>query len=71
MLSSTHATRETLHHVWPLLVRSLKWPCIGKWPSEDANGRPRQPGEPGYNVAGRELAGGFYACVYVLRGDLD
>ena len=71
MLSDLYTTAETKAQCWSLLVWPLKWLCIGAWPTEDVHGRPYQAGEPASEKAGQPLAGGYYACLYVLRGDLD
>ena len=49
---------------WSRLCRSLQILFSGIWPSKTMNGED----EP---RAGQELAGGFFALVYINRGDLD
>lgn len=46
------------------LAWSLKWLAMGQWPTEDEHGTPLAGG-------GRQLAGGFYAVLWAVRGDLD
>lgn len=46
------------------LAWSLKWLAKGQWPTEDENGNALVGG-------GRPLAGGYYACLWAVRGDLD
>ena len=41
----------------------------GKWPSTDWKGRPYDPASPQGRKAGRDLAGGYFGALWVLRGD--
>ena len=54
-----------------LLCWSLYWLFLGVWPRRDEHDRPYPPGSPAADRAGKQLAGGYYATLWVLRGDLD
>ena len=45
---------------------SLYWLFIGKWPERDENNQ-----EMHYPKKGKELAGGYYATLWGVRGDLE
>eukprot|EP00969_Alexandrium_andersonii_P137130 6065655-Alexandrium_andersonii.AAC.1 len=62
MLSPLYTSSRTLDAFWKLLVWSFKWLQLGRWPTEDSDGRAFTEGEPGYERAGELLAGGFSGC---------
>lgn len=43
----------------------------GVWPSTDADGNPFAPGTPEHLRQGKALAGGWKACLWIVRGDLE
>ena len=57
--------KETMDEFWDTLVWSLKALERGQWPSHDKNGTKIAGGRTG------PLAGGYYATMWTLQGDLD
>ena len=58
--------RNTMAVFWRHLRWSLWWLWRGLWPTEDANGI-----EIRSEKAGTPLAGGWYATVWLVKGDLE
>jgi hypothetical protein len=56
---------------WKRSCWSLTALYHGKWPMNDDLGRPWPPGSEDAQRAGLDLAGGFRAILYVIKGDLD
>lgn len=50
---------------------SLHWLFVGKWPERDEFDKPWGQGSPEALNAGKLLADGYYATLWVIRGDLD
>ena len=55
-----------MREFWRHLHWSLLWLYRGKWPQQDVDGRKITTPE-----AGTPLAGGYSACVWLIKGDLD
>ena len=55
------------------LAWSFYWLFVGKWPHRDENNRPYNPDSPEGLKAQKnmDLAGGYYGCLWVLKGDLE
>ena len=70
IFSTCIAARNMREH-WKLLRWSLKWLMLGRWPTSDEEDHVYEPGEPAFSRAGQQLADGWYACVYMIRGDLE
>ena len=66
ILQSPRAGHHTLDVVFRKMAWSFKWLWLGKWPTHDWDGHPLS-----YSKAGTDLAGGYFACVWALPGDLD
>ena len=66
-----------LNASWPTFLRKLAWSFywlfVGKWPRRDHLGRDYPPDTPEGRRAARDeqLAGGYYACLWNIQGDLD
>ena len=62
--------RDTMGQAWATCLWSLEAAFLGKFPAKDHN---NQDWPPGFdcNVAGQELAGGFFLVPWSLKGDLD
>lgn len=54
-----------------ILCWSFEALLSGKWPLVNPFGRPWAPGSVDANRAGTPLADGFFACLYLVKGDLD
>ena len=50
---------------------SLYWLFVGKFPTRDVQGRPFPPNTIDRNRAGTDLADGYFAVVWALKGDLE
>ena len=55
---------QTWNMFWKRLCHSLRALWAGVWPATDGNDQP-------HPLAGQPLAGGYWAMVYVVKGDLD
>ena len=55
---------QTWKLFWRALCKSLWSLWTGLWPDEDMQGNP-------HPLAGTPLAGGYWATIYVVKGDLD
>ena len=53
------------------LAWSFYWLFVGKWPTRDEHHREYAPDSPQGRLAGTPLAGGYYGCLWMLRGDLE
>ena len=60
------AGRDTMGDFWKLLTWSLFWLYRGTWPTHDSDDNPIHD-----DKAGKPLAGGFYAALWVTKADLD
>ena len=60
---------------WPTFLQKLAWSfqCLftGKWPRRDYKGNEYAANSPEGRRAGQDLAGGYWACLWNLQGDLD
>ena len=63
-LSRTAGMFQTWKMFWKQLSKSLWSLWSGVWPDEDMAGNPNP-------LAGRPLAGGYWAVIYLVKGDLD
>lgn len=66
ILQCTRAGHDTLTTCYKKLTWSFTCLWEGKWPTHDWNGSPIRDAR-----AGTDLAGGYFASVWVLLGDLD
>ncbi len=53
------------------LAWSFYWLFVGKWPTRDENGNQYDPESVLGQKGGTPLAGGFYAVLWLLKGDLE
>lgn len=70
MISKTPGA-DTLDVVWRILCWSLHWLCEGVWPNIDPWGRVYDKRTIDGKRALQPLAEGHFACVWVIRGDLE
>ena len=49
---------------------SLHWMCQGKWPDRDHKGKKYAASSAEGQLAGSSLAGGFFAVLWNIKGDL-
>jgi hypothetical protein len=61
----------TLAVFWKILTWSFFWLQEGKWPTHDWQGNAYTEGTDAANKAGSDLAGGYYATLWSVMGDLD
>jgi hypothetical protein len=64
-------TPEGMKRVWKILCWSFEVLATGKWPAVDAFGKPYPANTVAGRRAGSDLAGGYKARVWCLKGDLD
>ena len=62
----TSDDKHTMRRFWSELKWSLSWLEKGVWPTTDSSGKLIRS-----KNAGTPLAGGYYAVVWLLKGDLD
>ena len=69
------ATTNASKNVWLNFSRTLKWSLywmfIGVWPMRDEEGNAYADGTLEAEKAGTPLAGGYYATLWCIRGDLE
>ena len=53
------------------LAWSFYWLFVGQWPDKDEDGNPFTPGSADAAKAKTDLAGGFYGCLWIVRGDME
>jgi hypothetical protein len=70
-LCVTDGAVTTIDQVWTALSWSLHALFTGLWPSHDWQGRAYPRGTRHGDLAGTPLAEGWFAAVWVLRGDLE
>jgi hypothetical protein len=70
-LMTTQGDMTTRARFYNRLRWSLHWLAKGRWPTHDEWGRKYVAGDSEFEKAGKLLAAGFYAIVFVFRGDLD
>ena len=70
ILSKAADGPRTMQTLWRHLVWSLYWLYVGRWPDQDPNGVPYVGGLAG-QLAGKELAGGFFGVLWNFKFDLD
>ena len=59
-------------NIWRVLTWSFFWLSVGVWPEVDMFGDPYGDDRPiERDLAGTPLAGGLFAVIYSLKGDLD
>lgn len=63
--------KEAAGELAKMLRWSLYWLFIGCWPKRDPDGNAYADGTPEARQAGQPLAGGWYATLWIIRGDLD
>ncbi len=63
--------RDTFATFWKRLCWSLLWLWRGLWPDVDPDGNSWARGTTDHKRAGTPLAGGWYATLWSLRGDLE
>ena len=63
--------RNFVEQFFNLLRWSLYWLYLGVWPLRDVRGQPYPEGSELAAKAGKPLAQGYYACLWVLRADLE
>ena len=61
----------TLHVFWKVISWSFFWLQQGKWPTTDWNGNSYPVNSIEGQRAGSFLAGGYYAIIWAVMGDLD
>ena len=61
----------TMQQCWKIVVWSFRAAFEGKWPARDWNDDPWPLGSFEHRVAGEDLADGFFAVLWSLKGDLD
>ena len=64
-------TDGTEAEIWKVLLWSLHWLYIGKWPHVDHNFKAWEPKSSQQKIAGTYLADGLRAIIYGIKGDLD
>ena len=62
---------DTYQEIWRVLCWSIHWLGQGVWPPVDMFGERWPAGSADRARGGKALAGGFRACLYALKGDLD
>ena len=65
------ATGDTYDEIFTIIAWSLACLWTGEFPTMDWRGVPYVRGQPEYLMRGEKLAGGFCACLWVMRGDLE
>ncbi|CAE8680872.1 unnamed protein product [Polarella glacialis] len=61
----------TMETFWEVMKWSFECLLQGKWPHSDWRGIQYAPTSPEGRKAGRDLAGGYYAALIQIAGDLD
>ena len=62
---------STMDAIWRKVCWSFYWLWMGVWPEEDEFGRPWVSGTLDHARAGTSLAGGFFATIWTIKGDLE
>ena len=66
------ANHNSYQEIWRVLTWSFFWLSVGVWPEVDMYGAPYGDDRPTErDLAGTPLAGGLFAVIYSLKGDLD
>ncbi len=63
--------QNTMTEIWAVVLWSLSALFLGKWPDKDHKGNDWPEGSAEAMMSGTDLAGGFCAVVWQLKGDLD
>ena len=72
LIVKTSATAQASDQFWSRLAWSLTALQNGTWPARDENNEPiNYSGGPSWRKAGLDLAGGFFAPLFNMHGDLD
>jgi hypothetical protein len=71
--TSILASKTAMDPFWNELVWILTWLAKGEWPDRDSKGNLFEPGSFEFHMREhyRFLANGFFAILFILKGDLD
>ena len=70
-VTSDDVEGDTLKETWKILKWSLDALFDGKFPDKDWKGDPWPQNSAEAAIAGDDLAEGMFACIYVLKGDME
>ena len=65
------AAGATMWNIWRVVLWSLHFLALGIWPTVDHDGQPYEKGCLQKGRAGKPLAGGLKAVVWLLKGDIE
>ena len=71
ILFTANRSDDTETEIWRILLWSLHFLYLGKWPTVNWNQQKWPEGSPEEALAGKDLAGGLCGILYTIKGDLD
>ena len=71
MVFTANRADGTETEIWRVLLWSLHWMAMGKWPQVDWNFKEWPQDSPEAQLVGRPLAGGYCGVLYTIKADLD